>query len=178
MRDSAAELRRVLMKWKHDKYPESTEENLIAYLLSHEYSYINMNDGIKALKGVDLHRVSYIRPVAEELGFRVGLAELEQHQIGYAEDHGYSYHRRRRYYDDDDDDSEPESDTPGMAEVTDTSTNISEIVDLDGVPLLPVGKLDIDDGCLIPKDPFEDTTPDDTEYEEYMGNVSHVSRTK
>jgi hypothetical protein len=43
---------------------------------------------------------------------------------------------------------------------------------LTGVSLLPFGKIELEDGNLIPSNPFEDVTPDKVEYEGYMGNVS------
>jgi len=148
---------------------------MMTYLLNHQYSSANLKAGIKALKGADLHRVTFLRPIAEELGFVVGLASLEHNVTGPAEDCGGSSfygrgrwgHRRYDYYDDEDDDGE----TPGMMEVDSTSTNISGLVDLEGGSLVSLGKIEVEDNCLIPKEPFEDQSPDDEEYEGYMGNV-------
>ncbi|KDR72653.1 hypothetical protein GALMADRAFT_142951 [Galerina marginata CBS 339.88] len=164
-------LKRVLQKWRDGKYQEEPERNLVAYLLNHEYSSANLKNGLKALKGADLHRLTVIRPVAEELGFMVGLASLEHNISGCADDDGGDYYRRGRYdYYDEDEDEDDRAGTPSMMEVSDTTTTISGLVDLDGSPLVSVGKVHLDNDSLIPKDPFEDETPDDTDYEGYMGN--------
>jgi len=175
MDNSVALLRRVLEKWREDKYEQSPDPSIVAYLLGHEYSTANLSDGFKTLKGKDAHRVTFLRSVAEELGFVVGLASLEHNVSGSADDDGGNYHRRSRYdrygdyYDEDD---EEDDEDPGMLEVSHTATTVSGLVSLDGVSLLPVGKITLGEDNLIPRDPFEDETPDDTEYEGYMGNVS------
>jgi len=175
MDDSIVLLRRVLEKWREDKYEQSPEPSLIAYLLGHEYSTANLSDGFKTLKGADAHRVTFLRSVAKELGFVVGLASLEHNVSGPGDDDGGGYHRRGRYnrygYSSDEDEDEDEEE-PGMLEVDHTTTTISGLVSLDGVSLLPVGKITLGEDNLIPRNPFEDETPDDTEYEGYMGNVS------
>src|SRR5258708_15257033 len=53
--DSVDRLRRVLTKWREDKYTEVPEVPLLAYLLDHEYSSLNLKDGFKALKRADAH---------------------------------------------------------------------------------------------------------------------------
>lgn len=168
MQDTTNTLKRVLRKWRDEKYESSP--NFMAYLLDHQYSPANLSQGLKTLKGVDLQRVSFVRPIAEELGFRVGIARLDHNVSGQGEDNGYNYHSRRRWYDDSDGDSDRE--TPDMYEVDSTTTTISGLVDLDGFPILSKGKIDVESDCLIPNDPFEGESPDDTEYEGYMGNVS------
>lgn len=176
MSDSLYLLRRVLKKWRDGLYEEESERNVAAYLLQHQYSPANLKEGIKALKGTDAHRVAFIRPIAEQLGFLVGLASLT-HQVSGAADDDFGYHGRRSRYDyyDEDEDEDEREDTPGMAEVESTTTTINDVVDLCGSALIPMGKLHIDDDCLIPKEPFEDERPDKTEYEGYMGNVRHFN---
>ena len=110
--------------------------------------------------------MALLRPIVEDLGFMMGLASLEHNVSGCAEDNGGGYYNRGRW-----DHDEDEDETPGMLEVNEKSTKISGLVDLDGVPLLSVGEIHLEDDCLIPKDPFEDEDPDDTDYEGYMGNV-------
>ncbi|CAA7268308.1 unnamed protein product [Cyclocybe aegerita] len=167
MGDSVRVLRRVLRKWKEAKYKKKkSARRLVAYLLNHEYSNANLHEGVEALKGVDAHRVTFLRGVAEQLGFKVGLASLEHHISGCGDDDGGSYHNRGRW----DYGGGDEEETPGMLEVIETKTSISGLVDLDGSSLLPVGEIDLKEDALIPKDPFKDEEPDDTEYEGYMGN--------
>ncbi|KAF8908584.1 hypothetical protein CPB84DRAFT_1744211 [Gymnopilus junonius] len=168
MDEPLASLRRILRKWMEGKY--DNVPNLMAYLLDYQYSTANLRVGWKALKGVDAHRVAFLRTVAGELGFKVGLASLEHNVVGEADDYGEGYYRRGRhdYYDEYSDDRG----TPDMLEVTDTSTKITGLVDLEGRVLISVGKISIDPDELIPKDPFEGVNPDKTEYEGYTGNAA------
>ena len=164
---SAELLRHTLRKWQAKKYEGESDQRLMAYLLDHEYSTHDLGQGSTSLKGADAQRVALLRPIAEDLGFMLGLASLEHNVSGCAEDNGGGYYNRGRW----DDEDEDEDETPGMLEVTEKSTKISGLVDLNGVPLLSVGEIHLEDDCIIPKDPFEDETPDDTDYEGYMGNV-------
>jgi hypothetical protein len=165
---SAEMLRHILRKWQAKKYESESDQRLMAYLLDHEYSTHDLEQGSISLKGADAQRVALLRPIAEDLGFMLGLASLEHNVSGCADDNGGGYYNRGRW---DDSEDEDEDETPGMLEVTEKSTKISGLVDLDGVPLLSVGQIHLEDDCIIPKDPFEDETPDDTDYEGYMGNV-------
>jgi hypothetical protein len=171
MGDSVDKLRRVLTKWKEDKYAEAPDMPLLAYVLDHEYSSLNLKDGFKALKGSDAHLVTSLRDIAEELGYMVGLASLERHVSGPGDDCGDSYYRRNRrhYYMDSED--EDDGDAPEMMEEEDTTTSIVGLVDLKGHSLLPFGEIQLEDSNLIPSGAFDDKTPDKVEYEGYMGNV-------
>lgn len=86
MTDSAVELRRVLRKWNNGLYGQ----DMIVYLLDHQYSIANLRSGINALKGADALRVHFLRKVAEETGFQVGLAILEHAVYGSADEDGGS----------------------------------------------------------------------------------------
>ncbi|KAJ3510104.1 hypothetical protein NLJ89_g4866 [Agrocybe chaxingu] len=167
LRDQGYSLRRVLKKWKEDRYADMPEPRLVAYLLEHQYSQANLKEGIRTLKGADLARVRFLREVAEKQGFMVGLASLSHTLYGSADDYGGGYHRRGRW-----DSYSDDEDTPEMLEVESTVTKVSGIVDLDGHSLLPVGSVDVGEDALIPRDPFDDETPDGTEYEGYMGNYA------
>lgn len=159
--DSVTRLRNVLRKWLEDRYEECPEPPLLAYILDHKYSNNNLKEGVKALKGVDAHRVTFLSQVAKDLGYMVGLASLKHCASGPGNDYGGGcYDRRRHHYD-----------VPEMEEVSDTTTSISGLVDLNGVSILPFGEIDIGDDNIVQKDPFEDEVPDDSEYEGYMGNV-------
>jgi len=165
-------VRRVLRKWKDERYGKLPDIPLLAYLLDHEYSQHDLGQGLKSLKGADAHRVRALHDVAEELGYVVSLARLEHTVSGAADDDGESYYRRSRYeYDDEDEEFEVEEDMPGMLEVCDTNTSIAGLVDLNGVSLLSFGKIDLQENNLIQIAPFVDKEPDDKEYEGYLGNV-------
>ncbi|KIJ04568.1 hypothetical protein PAXINDRAFT_159331, partial [Paxillus involutus ATCC 200175] len=82
-----------------------------------------------------------------------------------ADDDGHSYYKRNRcYYDD----SESGSEDPGMLEESSRSLELKKVVTLNGMPFLD--SLPLENEALIPEDPFEDASPDETEYEGYMGN--------
>lgn len=168
-------LRETLQRWKDDKYHISEELDypLYAYMLSHQYSENDLDRGIDALKGKDAHLVSLILPLAEEMDFVICLANLSKTETGYADDHGGYYHKRGRWYDDSEDDEE---DTPGMAEVEETTHELSHMVRLSptGVVNLGMESFNISEEAIVPRDAFEDMSPDDQDYEGYQGNVCGI----
>lgn len=89
-------LQRVLEKWRDGKYAKNSKSQLAACLLDHEYSEFNLRHGIKMLKGRDANKLSLVQPLAEKLGFMVGIANLSHYIAGPAEDCG-DYRRRGRY---------------------------------------------------------------------------------
>ena len=155
---SEALLAQVLRKWRAKKYEKGPQCDIMAYLLDHEYSAANLKEGLDCLKGVDAHRVTLLGPIAEQLGFMVGLASLSHKVSGCADDYGNGYRGR----------------IPAMVEVTKKSTSISEFVDLAGAPLLSIKNLNLSDKSLIPGNPFKGKKPDDAKYEGYMGNVGFL----
>lgn len=56
-----------------------------------------------------------------------------------------------------------------MLEESSRSLELEKVVTLNGMPFLD--SLPLENEALIPEDPFEDASPDETEYEGYMGNV-------
>jgi len=170
---SGAYLEHVLRKWRDGKYEEDSERRLVVYLLDHQYSTANLKEGLMGLKGVDAYRVAFLRPIASKLGFLVGLASLEHNICGMADDEGFGYYNRGRWDDEGESESEGCESIPSMAEVGHATTKIFGVVDLNGALLLPKGKIEVEDYCLVPKEPFEDVVPDKKDYEGYMGNVRH-----
>ncbi|TFK34835.1 hypothetical protein BDQ12DRAFT_612637 [Crucibulum laeve] len=159
-------LHNVLRKWFKDAYAETPESNnLVAYLLKHQYNAANLNAGSRALKGEDAHKIAYLRHVAAELGYTVCLGNLVCNVSGCPDDDGCHYGgwERHGYYD-------SPSEDPSMGEVIDTVITVTNVVDLDGNSMLGNKSLTLDETCLIPKDPFADLEPDDREYEGYVGN--------
>lgn len=163
----------VLQKWRQNKYRDEDDDeySMIAYLLQHQYSEADLRRGVKSLKGQDAHKLANVRSVVENLGFLAYLGNLEFNIVGYPEDVGY-YSKRGRW-----DDSSSESDGGGdgdqwsMLEETDRHLKIKNMFDLEG-QATGQAEFDINDSCLVPKNPFENIGPDDQEYEGYMGNVS------
>lgn len=152
---SEALLARVLTQWRAKKYEKGSQCEIIAYLLDREYSAVNLKEGLDCLKGVDAHRVTLLGPIAEQLGFVVGLASLSHKVSGCANDYGHGYRGR----------------CPAMAEVIKKTTSISGFVDLAGASLLSVKNLNLSDKSLVPGNPFRKKKPDDAKYERDVGKV-------
>lgn len=161
-------LRTVLKDWKENEYTTVPEDSFVAYLLNHQYSERELLRGAMSLKGVDAHKISFLRPIADELGYTVCLGNLTYKIFGDADEYGLNRKRKKRYsYGSD-------SDNYSMAEVHDKSMDISCVVDLNGVRLLK-NDLKVSNESLIPENPFEDAEPDEKSYGGYMGNVSSFS---
>jgi hypothetical protein len=173
MHSAVTHLRRVLRGWVKGGY--ASDDDIVAYLLTHEYNHVNLQTG--ALKGKDAHLVANVRGVTGEEGVMVCLANLEYNVSGVADDDGHGYYggyggRKRHHWGYDSDDSdEGHDEMPGMGEDIDRSLKVTNLVDLDGSSIMGAGDLDISEDDLIPENPFEDVEPDDKEYEGYMGNV-------
>ena len=158
MEDSVTKLRNILRKWSKERYKKCPETPLLAYILDHEYRNHNLEEVVQALKGVDAHMVTFLRQVAEDLGYMVCLGSLKHRASGPGINSGTAI-RRRQY-----------CDIPEMKEVSHTKTRISGLVDLNGVSIRLSGKINIGDDNLVQRDPFDDEVPDDKKYD-YMGNV-------
>ena len=166
-------LRHIFGSWRQDL--EDAPQKII-YLLDHKYSLANMRGN--ALKGSDAHRVALLQALADEFGFRLGLASIECNESGAAEnDYGGGYGggsrwgRRRYGYDDDDDDMDPAD--LEFAEDVEREMSITNLVDLGGRMLTATLDLGEEDECipLELQDMVESGVPDDQEYEGYQGNV-------
>jgi hypothetical protein len=108
--DVIAPLRHVLLSWKQ----QQEEPDKIIYMLDHKYSHANMSGG--ALKGSDAHVLAILDELAKEIGFHLGLANVEHKVTGMAADNG-GYRGRDDTY---------------MEDIGDTTTSIKNLVDLDG----------------------------------------------
>ncbi|KAE9404681.1 hypothetical protein BT96DRAFT_916766 [Gymnopus androsaceus JB14] len=162
-------LRRVLLKWREDMF-STAPSSVVAYLLDHQYSLADLNKGAECLKGQDKHRVFHLRAVAEEMGFVVAFATLVCRKNGAVD---YETSDADAIYDEDDP-YEEFGDGPGEvymdeSEEYDVSMHVENIVDISG-KVIRRTKMELDEDCLIPENPFEDTDPDDKQYEGYMGN--------
>ncbi|KAF8844491.1 hypothetical protein BDN67DRAFT_962852 [Paxillus ammoniavirescens] len=161
MTNAVANVSHIFHKWAAGKYSRSQDK--VAFLLDHEYSEHNLKT--TALKGKDAHLIAQLRGPAEEANIMLCLANLELHITGCADDDGHSYYKRNRcYYDD----RESGSEDPGMLDEISRSLELEKVVTLKGIPFLD--SLPLENEALIPEDPFEDASPDETEYEGYMGN--------
>ncbi|KAH9934631.1 uncharacterized protein B0H18DRAFT_1180741 [Fomitopsis serialis] len=165
-------LRHVLLSWKqanHDRVPRK-----IIYLLDHKYSQANLKGS--ALKGVDAHKLAILDALAKQLGFRLGMANLECRLSGSANDDGCHYGRRRKRgwynpYEDYDESDDP--DDVDFEEVEEREASITNLVTLDGEPLQDALEYDEHQDHTIPKNLINEVEAgphDDQEYEGYMGN--------
>jgi hypothetical protein len=150
---AVSHLRAVLRRWSEGHYPLANDLRLkiITFLLSRKYDEVKLT--MDALEGEDAHKISHIRPVAEEMGYVIGLAVLSYRIFGYGpDDDGHCECCNR--------------DDEGMEEVTSTRISIDNLVDLDGSPIPGFTKLKLDKMNLIPDDPFQDK-PDEIEIHSY-----------
>ncbi|KAK0501477.1 hypothetical protein EDD18DRAFT_1066392 [Armillaria luteobubalina] len=176
MHSAVQSLRRVLRKWRKDCFL-SDPVDIVAYVLSHEYSPAELKTGATGLKGQDAHKMAHLQSVAKDLGYMVCLGNLSYRQSGQAEDmglhSGHGWKRRRYHYYDEDSDSDSDESSYRMGDDYETFLTVDNIVDMKGKYLLASGKatLDLGDDSLVPQDPFDGEDPDDEEYEGYMGNV-------
>lgn len=172
---SIQRLRHILRSWRQQISDEDSPEKII-YLLQHRYSHANYRGS--ALKGSDAQVVAIVESVGKELGFRVGLALVECHLRGGADDGGNTYHPPPAWRLSSDDEP-PDSDDLEFLEVYEKTMTITELVDLDGRPLKKKLKLtdEDEDGTgveFIPADlreEVENGPHDEQDYEGYQGNV-------
>jgi len=156
-------LRHVLVSWRQARTEEAPIK--LVYHLDHQYSSIGL--GNMSLKGKDAHILSFLRPILEELQFRIYIANVELHQSGIADDSGGYHHRHRCGYGYSSDDDEH----CGMLEVDNSELSVENVVDLNGEPAhvdFTIGEEE--------EMPFKlnETDPDKEEYEGYQGNVSYL----
>jgi len=168
--DALTGLRHIFLSWK--QIPSAPQK--IIYLLDHEYSKANLRGS--ALKGTDAHLASLLNPLAEELGFDLGLALVECHIYGVPEsDYGRQInYERGGDSDEEDDEDEEDIDNLMIEEVIEQQMTITNLVNLDGELLADKLKLkENKDEEFIPEDlreTVEEGIPDKQSYEGYQGN--------
>ena len=157
MHNAIAELPAVLRRWSEHQYPDC-KLKVVAYLLAHRYSEVNLTMG--ALKGEDAHRISHLRPIAEELGYIIGLATLSSTNTNPADDcrgdrgnWDYLGRKRRRLHGHHDEDHLGKN-VLTMEDVPDIY--ITNLVDLDGAKIVKIRPLSLSGESLIPAKPFND----------------------
>ncbi|TFK24875.1 hypothetical protein FA15DRAFT_739317 [Coprinopsis marcescibilis] len=79
-------LRNVLERWSKDEYPPGGVQPFFAYVLNHDYSPRELVSGVQCMKGSDAHKVALLRPIAEQLGFELALANLTYKRNGESDD--------------------------------------------------------------------------------------------
>ena len=144
-----AKLRRVLCNWK-ERGRQLGSPDCIAYLLKHQYTEADFRCGASRLKGEDSQRMAFVRAAAEGLDLVILLAKVKYYVSGPGDDD----------YGHDEDDEQC------------ITISISNVVDLHGhVVLSGYKSISIEEDSFLPKNAFQDVSPDG-ENEEFTGNVS------
>ncbi|KAF8630999.1 hypothetical protein AX15_002690 [Amanita polypyramis BW_CC] len=158
---ATAKFRSTLQMWTSVPDEQKSERYMVGLLLHHRYSQLDLKKGIAGLKGEDAHKVSQIRAVAEELGYKLWLANYDRYVEGdgpSVDDTGY----RRS------------SNDPDMIYIYDEKGTLDYIVDLEGSLVADEGKMKLNVAELIPGDLFEHEGPDEDKFEPIMGNCGIV----
>ncbi|KAK7035880.1 WW domain-containing protein [Favolaschia claudopus] len=162
MPEKLDELRRFFRKWSDiQEYTPDSVPSIIAYPLLHEYR----DDDLRAdiLKLEDRHKVIHLKALCDELGFQLGLATLDDHHIGSADESSTRDGQGR----------------PRMLRVNTRRLTIKEVLDFDGVPLPGLTKLELDETNVVKTHIQPESAPDLVVYDSKDPHVIefHYSRT-
>lgn len=128
--------RKILLSWRQNLHREGFPEKII-YLLQHCYPHTNYRGS--ALQGDDARAVAILESLGKELGFGLGLALVECHLQGLADDehNRYSSSDNESYASDLDYDFSdgPDPNDLDFLEIHEQSIKIRELVNLDGILL-------------------------------------------
>ncbi|KAJ7253358.1 hypothetical protein B0H12DRAFT_1323667 [Mycena haematopus] len=148
MTEKLHELRRFLRKWSDiQEYEPDAAPSIIAYPLLHEYRDNDLR--ADTLKLEDRHKVIHLKGLCDELGFQLGLATLDDHLIGTADESSSRDGQGR----------------PRMLRVNTRRLTIKEVFDFDGVPLPALTKLELDETDVAKTVPPLESAPDLVVYE-------------
>ncbi|KAJ6546859.1 hypothetical protein B0H19DRAFT_244021 [Mycena capillaripes] len=149
MTDKLHDLRRFLRKWSDiQEYEPDAAPSIVAYPLLHEYRDNDLRADI--LKLEDRHKVIHLKCLCDDLGFQLGLATLDDHLIGTADENSKRDGQGR-----------PRS----MLRVNNRRLTIKEVFDFDGIPLPGLTKLELDDTDFVKTVPPVESAPDLVVYE-------------
>ncbi|KAJ7068776.1 hypothetical protein C8F01DRAFT_1365057 [Mycena amicta] len=161
--DAITKLRNIFQSWNANQ----SAPDRIYHLLEHQYSKANLS--ASALKGVDAHIVAVLDSLARDIGFGLGLGNLELSQHGQAEDtNPYPRKRKKKWgYNNGSDDEGHNSKASSMefAELVSTTMSVENFVDPDGNRIKQ--DLESDQGL---RDQLKSGGKKTQEYEGYMGN--------
>ncbi|KAJ7149059.1 hypothetical protein C8R43DRAFT_1007990 [Mycena crocata] len=148
MPDKLLDLRRFLRKWSDiQEYEPDAAPSIIAYPLRHEYRDNDLR--ADTLKLEDRHKVIHLKNLCDELGFQLGLATLDDHLIGTADETAHRDGQGR----------------PRMLRVNNRRLTIKEVFDFDGVSLPGMTKLEFNESDLVTTVPPSESAPDLVVYE-------------
>ncbi|KAG9036121.1 hypothetical protein FS837_001740 [Tulasnella sp. UAMH 9824] len=136
-------LRNILLSWRQSLRNKPSPEKIVSLL---QYLYSNANYRGNTLKCSDARAVAILESLGEELGFRLGLALVECHWQGVADDELNSSDNEPDSGDlDDSADDEPDSRDLNFLGIPEKSMKIMELVSLDGTLLKKKLKLTEED---------------------------------
>ncbi|KAJ7611654.1 hypothetical protein FB45DRAFT_313462 [Roridomyces roridus] len=144
MPEKLGELKRFLRQWSDiQEYEPDAAPSIIAYPLQHEYRDNDLR--ADTLKLEDRHRVIHLKFVCDELGFQLGLATLDDHLIGTADEASTTRDGQGR---------------PRMLRVNTRRLTIKEVFDFDGVALPGLTKLELKESDLVKSVLAAESAPD------------------
>jgi hypothetical protein len=165
---SLQHLREIFSKWSNDQYPSLKADQIIAYVLTHEYSSASLREVI--IKGKDQHITSILKNAGDSEGVLILMGFLNVRVQGCTSSEGW------QTYDGPGDSPDYGSDsgtydTPVMSHAEKAETWMDGIRDLQGREVgIPSIKLDED--SVIPYRAFSGVYPNDSKViEKYWGNV-------
>jgi len=149
--------------------------------LEHKYTEANLD--LKSMKGDDRARLDNLVGLSPQLNLDIFFATIEKMQMGtpywsgYGGHYGGGYGKRSGWYDEYDEEDEEEEDQEekhsgefhDIEEVVDTQYEMKLVKDIGGRQV--ASSLVLDTDCLAEGEgAFLEDTPDEEDYEEYMGN--------
>ncbi|KAJ7184461.1 hypothetical protein C8R46DRAFT_461010 [Mycena filopes] len=148
MPEKLLDLRRFLLKWSEiQEYEPDAAPSIMAYPLLHEYRDNDLRADTLRLE--DRHKVIHLKSLGDELGFQLGLATLDDHLIGTADETSSRDGQGR----------------PRMLRVNTRRLTIKEVLDFDGVPLQGLTRLELNESDLVKTVPPVESAPDLVVYE-------------
>jgi hypothetical protein len=148
MPEKLLDLRRFLRKWSDiQEYEPDAAPSIIAYPLRHEYKDNDLRADTLRLE--DRHKVIHLKVLCDELGFQLGLAMLDDHLIGTADESAQRDGQGR----------------PRMLRVNSRRLTIKEVCDFDGVALPGLTKMELNETDLVKTVPPSEAAPDLVVYE-------------
>lgn len=159
MTDKLHDLRRFLRKWSDiQEYEPDAAPSIVAYPLLHEYRDNDLR--ADTLKLEDRHKVIHLKCLCDDLGFQLGLATLDDHLIGTADENSKRDGQGR----------------PRMLRVNTRRLTIKEVFDFDGIPFPGLTKLELNEADLVKTVPPVESAPDLVVYESKARFLTHRSR--
>ncbi|KAJ7221549.1 hypothetical protein GGX14DRAFT_430109 [Mycena pura] len=173
MLEKLRDVRGFLHKWSNlQAYDPDAAPTILAYPLAHEYRDSDGDLRTDTLRLEDRHKVLHLKGLCDEAGFQLGLAMLDDHLIGTADENGAGAGAGQGR------DGQGQG-HPRMARVNSRRLTIKEVLDFDGVPIPGMTKLELNEADLVKTAQQPETAPDLVVYDAKNSHVVefHHSRT-